>query len=145
MKTGVVVEAKTQKYHLRYRDGLTWAARENRKKETVAERLIWNNLLRKKQMGVKFVRQKPIDRFIVDFYCSELCLAIEIDGGSHNIKKGRDELRDNFLKVCGIKTLRFTNEDVFNNLYKIETEIKKIINNNPALSREGVGEGFKNL
>jgi very-short-patch-repair endonuclease len=136
MKTGVVIEAKTQKYHLRYRDSLTWAARKNRKSETDAEKVIWNELLRRKKMRVKFVRQKPIDRFVLDFYCSELCLAIEIDGGSHNVKKERDILRDKYLKCCGIDTLRIRNDDVLNNLKEVEKTIKTYIESPLALSRE---------
>ena len=123
MKSGVVVEAKTKKYHLRYRDFLTWAARKNRKTETEAEEKLWNEVLRRKQTGYKFVRQKPIDRFVVDFYCSELSLAIEVDGGSHDRKLERDKSRDNFLKVCGIKTIRFTNEEILNDIEKVKKEL----------------------
>ena len=140
MKNGVVVEAKTKRYHLRYRDSLTWAARKNRKKETGCEKIIWNKLLRRKQLGIKFTKQKPIDRFIVDFYCSELCLAVEIDGDSHLVKRGRDILRDKFLRCCGITTLRFSNEDVVNDIDNVKQVIQKFIDdsNAPALSREGV-------
>ncbi|MCX6726847.1 MAG: endonuclease domain-containing protein [Candidatus Shapirobacteria bacterium] len=138
MKKDIVIEAKTQKYHLRYRDSLTWAARNNRKKETEAEKLIWNQLLRRKNLGVKFVKQKPIDRFILDFYCSNLCLAIEIDGGSHKVKSGRDNLRDKYLKACGITTLRFTNKEVINNIKEVARIIRKYISDSLALSRERV-------
>ena len=79
MKNGVIAEVKTRKYHLRYRNSLTWAARVNRKKETKSETILWNRLLRKKHLGVKFTRQKPIGRFVADFYCSELSLIIEVD------------------------------------------------------------------
>lgn len=127
MKTGVVVEAKTKKYHLRYRDSLTWAARKNRKNETKAEDKLWNDVLRRKQIGYKFVRQKPIDRFVVDFYSSELSLVIEIDGGSHNNKKGRDKARDDFLKSCGIKTIRFTNEEVLDDVEMVKNRLQKLL------------------
>jgi very-short-patch-repair endonuclease len=127
LKNDVVAEVKTKKYHLRYRDSLTWAARNNRETETDAEKIIWNGLLRRKKMGVKFVRQKPIDRFILDFYCSELCLAIEIDGGSHEVKEVRDILRDKYLKSYGITTIRIKNEDVVNDLDKVEKIIKIFI------------------
>ena len=80
------------------------------------------------------MRQKPIDRFILDFYCYELCLAIEIDGESHINKKDRDCLRDRFLKCCGIETLRFTNEEILNNMDRVEKIIKDAI----ALSRDRV-------
>lgn len=123
MKSGIVVEAKTKKYYLRYRDSLTWAARKNRKSETEAEEKLWNEVLRRKQTGYKFVRQKPIDRFIADFYCSELSLVIEVDGGSHKNKLERDESRDDFLKVCGIRTIRFTNEEILNDIEKVKSNL----------------------
>jgi very-short-patch-repair endonuclease len=64
-------------------------ARENRKNPTKAENIVWQVLLRNKQMlGYKFSRQKPLGPFIVDFYCAKLKLAIEIDGSSHD---GREE------------------------------------------------------
>jgi len=139
VKTNVVVEAKTHKYHLRYLDQLTWAARKNRQKETESEKLLWNEILRQRRLGVKFTRQKPIDRFIVDFYCSELCLAVEIDGESHKEKKERDNQRDKYLKACGIITLRFVNNEVINNLDRVKKKIKEYIQNSLALSREREG------
>lgn len=141
MKTNVVIEAKTKKYHLRYRGSLTWAAKVNRKKETGSEKILWNKLLRKKQLGVKFTRQKPIDRFIADFYCSELSLIIEIDGESHNSKHGRDELRDKYLKCCGIRTLRVNDGDVMNDIGKVEKEIREFIRPLPCQGK-GLGKGL---
>jgi very-short-patch-repair endonuclease len=93
MKNDVVIEAKTRKYHLRYRNSLTWAARKNRENETESEKILWNNILRNKKLGYKFTRQKPISRFIADFYCSELSLVIEVDGDSHRSKGERDFIR----------------------------------------------------
>ncbi|MFA5828548.1 MAG: endonuclease domain-containing protein [Candidatus Shapirobacteria bacterium] len=132
MKTGIIFEAKTKKYHLKYRDSLTWAAKNNRKNETESEKLLWNKLLRKKNLGYKFTRQKPINRFIVDFYCSELSLAIEIDGDSHNLRKDRDSLRDKYLYTCGIKTLRISDKDVINDIGKVEKEINEFIRCSPV-------------
>lgn len=82
-------------------------------------------VLMKRKTGYKFLRQKPINRFILDFYCSELNLAIEIDGSSHNKKKGYDEARNLFLSQIGIKTMRFTDDEVVNNIDEIR---KKILN-----------------
>jgi very-short-patch-repair endonuclease len=137
VKNDVVIEANTQKYHLGYRDSLTWAARKNRESETKPENVVWNDLLRRKQLGVKFTRQKPIDRFIIDFYCSEKRLAIEIDGSSHDLKKGTDDLRDKFLKACGITTLRFTNDEVLNDIKNVKREIEKFINVSPPCQGRG--------
>jgi very-short-patch-repair endonuclease len=135
MKSGIVFEAKTKKYHLRYRDSLIWAARKNRKNETEAEEKLWNEVLRRKQTGYKFVRQKPIDRFVVDFYCSELSLVIEVDGSSHNKKLERDKSRDNFLKVCGIKTIRFTNEEILSEIEKVKSNLINKLKSCPVKGR----------
>lgn len=140
MKNDVVIEAKTKKYHLRYWDKLTWAARINRKKETESEKTLWNKLLRKKQLGYKFVRQKPIYRFIADFYCSELCLVLEVDGGSHNKKKDNDELRDKYFKAFGITTIRVSYKDVVENIDKVKKIIVDFIASSPVKGR--IEEGF---
>ena len=81
----------------------------------------------KRKMGYKFVRQKPINRFILDFYCSELNLAIEIDGSSHDRKKGYDEARDKFLQQIGIKTIRVTNNEVLNNIEAVRLKLMGFI------------------
>jgi very-short-patch-repair endonuclease len=109
-------------------------SQRNRKKPTHAEKIIWKEVLSKDKTGYRFLRQKPIDRFIVDFYCSELSLAIEIDGGSHIKKKGTDEMRDKFLKQIGITTIRFTNEEVINNIESVKNKITDLI---PLLSKRG--------
>ena len=137
MKNDIAIEAKTRKYHLRYRDSLTWAAKVNRKNETESEKILWNKLLRKKHLGFKFTRQKPIGRFIADFYCSELCLIVEVDGGSHSNKKDRDNLRDKYLSCCGIKTIRVSDLDVMNNFDKVEKEIIGWIKASPVKGRSG--------
>ncbi len=84
-------------------------------------------MLSRDKTGYRFLRQKPIDRFIIDFYCPKLLLAIEIDGGSHIKKKGRDEHRDKFLKQIGITTIRFTNEEVINNIELVRKKINDLI------------------
>jgi len=141
MKNDVVIEAKTQKYHLRYWEKLTWAARINRKKETESEKVLWNKLLRKKQLGYKFNRQKPIYRFIADFYCSELCLVIEVDGGYHDNNKDNDKLRDKYFKAFGITTIRVSDKDVINNIENVKTKILDFMASSPVKGR--IEEGFK--
>jgi len=123
---------------------LTYMAKKNRHKPTLAENVIWQKLLRYRKTGYKFTRQKPIDRFILDFYCSELNLAIEIDGRSHIKKRGTDELRDKFLYQIGIETIRFTNEEIINNLTEVGDKIKKICSR-LSLSRGGTrrAEGLR--
>ncbi len=145
MKNSVLSDVKTHKYHLRYCSSLIWAAKNNRKKETESEKVLWNNLLRKKYLGYKFTRQKPIGRFIADFYCSELLLIIEVDGSSHDNKKERDVLRDEYLIDCGIKTIRFSNQQVLNTINEVkrrliqEIKIREKICCCLALSRERLG------
>lgn len=107
-----------------YYKELTPLSRTNRISPTEAEKKIWKEVLRKNQTGFRFLRQKPINRFILDFYCSELDLAIEIDGDSHNKKKGYDESRDKFLNQIGIKTIRFTNDEILNNLGEVKRKLR---------------------
>jgi len=106
-----------------YQKDLSYMAKINRKKPTKAERKIWEEVLRKNQTGFRFLRQKPINRFILDFYCSELDLAIEIDGSSHRLKISTDKLRDKFLSQIGIKTIRFTNDEIENNIDDVKRKI----------------------
>jgi len=88
------------------------------------EEKIWKEILRKNQTGFRFLRQKPINRFILDFYCSELDLAIEIDGSSHDKKKNYDLERDKFLKLIGIRTIRLTNDEILNDIEMIKQKLR---------------------
>jgi len=110
-----------------YSKNLVSRARELRKEETSAERFFWNEVLKdKKLLGLKFTRQKPIDNFIVDFYCASLGVVIEIDGKIHFAQKSRDRERDEILKQkFGIKVVRYKNEDVLNNLEKVIEDLVK--------------------
>lgn len=80
--------------------------------------------------GYDFHRQKPLDNYIVDFFCNELLLAIEIDGLSHIGKEKYDEKRQQRLESLGIKFLRFEDEDVFYNIGKVLDDIEKWIKDN---------------
>ena len=92
---------------LPYDTRLTSKARENRRRSTFPEKMMWLGLLRDREFeGLKFIRQKPIGRFIVDFYCAELMLAIEIDGDSHDGQKEYDDERTEKLKAFGITVER---------------------------------------
>ena len=82
-------------------------ARELRNHSTLAEVLLWNQIKNKKLLGYDFHRQKPIDRFIVDFFCPELMLAIEIDGVSHRQKGHADLERHRRLESLGVHLIRF--------------------------------------
>lgn len=125
MRKKVVVEALNPLHgSVNYLKELRDLSRKNRINSTTAEQKIWQEVLKQRMTGYKFVRQKPVDRFILDFYCSQLNLAIEIDGSSHHQKKNYDEARDKFLTAVGIKTIRFTNEEVVGD---IEVVKKKLI------------------
>ena len=108
---------------VRYLSQLTEMAKRNRNNPTEAEEKIWREILRNKNTGYLFLRQKPLYRFIADFYCSELSLVIEIDGDSHDCKKETDEMRDKFLKCLGINTIRFTNKEISDDLKKVREKI----------------------
>lgn len=80
-----------------------------------AEKYIWKAGLSRNQMGVKFKRQRPILNFIVDFFCAELKLIIEIDGNSHYIKGDYDRYRHEMLSSMGFTIIRFSEGEVLNN------------------------------
>jgi len=82
----------------------------------LAEVLLWNQIKSKKLHGYQFLRQKPLDKYIVDFFCYELMLAIEIDGESHINKIEEDQIRQQRLESLGIHFLRFSDHDVKNNM-----------------------------
>lgn len=97
-----------------YRPYLKELARKLRKNMTLGEVILWKHLKGKQMHGYDFDRQRPIDRFIVDFYCKELMLAIEIDGASHNSEAAqqRDAERQAQLESLGVRFLRFREGDV---------------------------------
>ena len=94
------------------------------KNETEAEKEIWK-YLRSKQLGYTFRRQHIIDNFIVDFVCLSKKLVIEIDGGIHLTQIEEDELRTLKLNSKGFRVIRFTNEEVLNNIESVVERIKK--------------------
>ncbi len=89
-----------------------------RKNMTDAENVLWLKLRRKQLKGHQFYRQKIIRKYIVDFYCPKANLVIERDGGQHYSETGqaKDRTRDNVLTEMGIKVLRFSDRDVFENI-----------------------------
>lgn len=89
-------------------------ARKLRQDATDAEVLLWACLRDRRVNGRKFRRQHPLDPYVLDFYCAELHLAVELDGGQHNSAEGKqhDAARERFLKSRGIETLRFTNHEM---------------------------------
>lgn len=120
-------KGRTQRGNLRYLEELRMLARKNRNNPTKAELLIWNMILRKHRIKYHFLRQKPIGRFIADFFSSKLMLVIEIDGDSHDNKKYYDLGRDELLKTRGILTVRYTNDQVLKTFFKVTKDLEKII------------------
>jgi very-short-patch-repair endonuclease len=101
-------------YFLPYNPQLVARAKEMRKNPTIAERKLWGYL---RNFPVKFWRQRPIDNFIVDFYCPKLKLVIEVDGDSHFTESGLvyDEERTRILEGYGLRVIRFRNDEVLRN------------------------------
>ena len=113
---------------LQYKTTLTALARNNRKNSTAAEQKIWQELLRNKQFfNLKFIRQKPIDGYIVDFYCSDLQLVIEIDGDSHAETVEYDTERTRILEAYGLTVVRYTNQEIMHNLEGVYDDLSRRI------------------
>jgi len=92
-----------------YNPKLKKLARELRNNSTLSEILLWKQLRGRQMMGYDFHRQKPLNEFIVDFFCNELLLAIEIDGDSHRDEEvyNNDLRKQNRLQDLGVSFLRF--------------------------------------
>jgi very-short-patch-repair endonuclease len=101
------------------------ARRDLRKNQTKEEILLWSKI-RNNQIGYKWRRQVSIGRYVADFYCRENFLTVELDGSQHLENKEYDKEREKFFKLLGIKTLRFWNSEVMENLEEV---INKILYN----------------
>ena len=102
-------------------------AREMRKAPTPAENLLWQHLRRNQIHNLHFRRQHPIDRFIVDFYCAEVRLAIEVDGDIHEQQQEYDAVRQDFIESLGITVLRFSNGDVSTQLKAVLERVGEVV------------------
>ena len=120
--------------YIKYNPKLKERARELRKNSTLSEIKLWKALRAGNMHGYKFNRQKPLDEFIVDFYCRKLKLVIEVDGESHDDKKAYDHRRQRRLESLGLHVIRFYDHDVMNHLdgvlYKIEQTVKNLEKSN---------------
>ncbi len=101
-------------------------ARELRKQLTPAEESLWKHLRDRRLAGLKFRRQEPLGRYILDFYCHECRLAVEIDGAVHDTREREDRERTEWLEAQGIRVLRFCNSDVVNKLEGVLEEIVRV-------------------
>jgi very-short-patch-repair endonuclease len=111
-----------------YNKNLKEYARELRT-QTVskAEKRIWKAILSREQTGIRFLRQRPIDHFIVDFFAPSLKLIIEIDGNSHYQKPEYDRFRQDKLERLGYTLIRFTEGEVMNLLDDVNERIRHVI------------------
>jgi methylmalonyl-CoA mutase len=114
-------------------------SRENRKNQTEAERILWQQL-RNNQTGYKIRRQHAIDGYIADFVCIPKGLVIEIDGGYHEVAKEQDEVRTAILNNEGFKVIRFTNDEVINDTQRVIENIKETLINQPERKVLSFGE-----
>jgi len=128
---------KKNRYKMSYRENLFYGASpeiqkraaELRKNMTRCEKLLWDCLKNKSIQRHKFRRQHPIDKYIVDFYCHQLKLIIEVDGGIHNEIDNveYDKNRTFELEEYGLEVLRFTNEHICNHMEDVLMTIRKKI------------------
>jgi very-short-patch-repair endonuclease len=112
-------------------------ARSLRNNMTTAEIMLWSRLRSKKIDGYKFRRQQPIFNYIVDFYCHELKLIVEVDGEIHSFpdKKDYDKNRDRILQISGYNVLRLTNLEIETETDAAITKIRAFIKTNLSPSQ----------
>lgn len=117
--------------HNNYNKTLTTYSRQNRKKQTVAETILWTRLRRKQVLDLRFLRQRAISKYIVDFLQPDLKLIIEIDGSSHDEHKYVYDLkRQKQLEDLGFKVLRFSEFEVRTRLNEVMETIYLFCENN---------------
>jgi very-short-patch-repair endonuclease len=109
----------------------TTTAKQLRRHQTDAERILWFRLRGRRLAGWKFKRQVPIDRFIVDFVCADAMLIVELDGSQHAVRTHQDEERRRTLESMGYLVLRFWNNDVMRNIEGVLEEILSSLNQQP--------------
>lgn len=121
--------------------GLPLFARELRRNQTEAEKAFWQAVRNRQLNGLKFRRQVPLGRYIVDFACFENKLIIELDGGQHADAIPYDEARTTWLEAQGFRVVRFWNNDVMSNMEGVLVRLVELCEQppHPTLSREGRG------
>ncbi len=103
-------------------------ARQLRNNSTKSEIILWNQI-KNKSLGYRFTRQKPLNKYIVDFFCYELMLAIEIDGYSHLVDAiiEKDIIKTNVLNKLGIQVFRIEDKEIFHNLENTILALQNLI------------------
>ncbi|MBN1478669.1 endonuclease domain-containing protein [candidate division KSB1 bacterium] len=116
-------------------DRLHTFARKLRKSSTDAEQLLWSALRNRRLNGLKFRRQHLIGHYIVDFYCSEKQLIIEVDGDYHLFTDEQDAQRQQWLESQGYRLIRFWNEDVLQDLEAVVKNIEIVVEDDIDINR----------
>lgn len=114
-------------YQYQQNKELTTFSRINRKKQTDAEKLLWYRLKGKQLAGFKFRRQCPIGSYILDFYCAEKKIAVELDGSQHMQSSVYDDQRKIYLQNYGIQIVRFWDNDVLKNIEGVLSQILEYV------------------
>ena len=112
-------------------------SRRLRKEQTAAEKIIWEQLRKRKFNNFKFRRQHVIEGFVLDFYCHELKLGIEVDGGIHLRRKNYDALRQELIEAKGITIIRVSNLEISENKKALLNKLKDVIEPTPTPSPPG--------
>ncbi len=107
--------------------GLKPLARQMRRAPTSAEDALWQRLRRRQIAGMKFRRQHAIERFIVDFYCPEAGLIVEVDGPVHEYTAAEDAIRQEYLESLGLRVLRFDNDKVYSEIESVVEVIRAAV------------------
>lgn len=115
-----------------YKPHLKELARDLRNNSTLSEIILWKNIKGKQMLGYDFHRQKPLGNYIVDFFCNELMLAIEIDGSSHHVEGAheKDLKRQQEIEEYGVRFLRFEDASVKSNIQMVIEAIENWIKEN---------------
>ena len=112
-----------------YKPYLKKLARHLRNNSTKAEIILWKQLKGKSMRGYDFHRQKPIDQYILDFFCHELMLWIEVDGYSHQLEEvqKKDVIKEERMNELGIHVMRFTDDQVLKDMGNVLREIDAFV------------------
>ena len=116
----------TKKLRWRSSPAVLQRAKELRQHQTPAESQLWAVLRNRQLEGLKFRRQHPIGRFVVDFYCTGRRLVIEVDGASHKDQVEYDQDRTAWLEEQGYRVIRFPNEQILHQLDAVLDEIMAV-------------------
>jgi len=117
--------------YIHYNKDLKQFSRELRNNSTLGEKLLWNQLKTEKILGYQFNRQKPIGNYIIDFYCKNLNLVIEVDGYSHQFKTEEDLERESDLKKMGVNMIRFIEQECRKQMMNVVRAIEIWIEEQP--------------